>query len=154
MLTLAAVHTAKFNSDFYVVVATVIPIYFIALMVAPGMLRWHIRGAHAERSRMRAAKTREELRSRRKRTLAAGVLNVVAIYLVQFACVIGELSALGALDSRQSGGFVHTVVWASIILVVLGSGLSATSQLYSSLLEDSPIRSDNPESRDPGSPGE
>ncbi|MGH2902052.1 MAG: hypothetical protein ACRDK7_00435 [Solirubrobacteraceae bacterium] len=66
MLALAA-HTAPFNANLYVVAATVIPVYFVALMLPGGILPRYLNWAKDERAKtIRAMLARGEHKTARK----------------------------------------------------------------------------------------
>ena len=114
---------AQFNADLYVVAATVIPVYFVALMFPGGILAQYTLWARTERSRHIA-----DLRRWRVGRLV--YLLMVPVWLVLALGAYGEIQAVLALDHGRASTTEHDwVIAASIALPIIAavSAVVATS---------------------------
>jgi hypothetical protein len=138
----ASARTDTFNADFYFMAATIIPIFFLALMLPGGVLfrysiwvrRWHTR-------HLSDALNNKDRRY--WRTLLANRghdLFSLPIQLMLLAASIGEVSAVIALDQRHATPREHWWVLVSVIglpVVTVMSALFAASYAWAADVPDS-----------------
>lgn len=148
--------TAAFNSDLYVVGATVIPVLFIALLVPEGLLAryavWvkHLRSLQLARIQLRLA--RKALREADQAELTEAVvpgpsafavwgvfrlydLLVFPVTAALILFVMGEISAAHALNHRRASGTEHWWVETALVglpLLAVASVIASNSFRWAS----------------------
>ena len=115
----------KFNSDLYVVSATVIPVFFVALMMPGGTVRQSV-----VRIRNRHREARNDAWVRFKAGLGYLVFVVGSIFLY-LLFVVGEVEALTALDNERATDLQHLVVLVAVELMTLVTAVSAVLHVLS-----------------------
>lgn len=92
VLAVAAVHAQPFDSDFYLAIATVAPIFLLALVV-----------------QLRVIDSKRIARMLRAAPKPLGIWFIaVSLYFVA-TVILAEGCALSALDYQSADGFVHYV---------------------------------------------
>jgi hypothetical protein len=119
--------TIGFNSNLYVVCATVLPVLFIALTLESGALAraaiWAARREAREFRRLKALAMRAEdeaaERGERRTVVVTGVDSSWLLALPVVACLVlfglGEVSAVLALNAQHATGFEHFCTVAALV---------------------------------------
>jgi hypothetical protein len=130
-----------FNSDLYMVAATVIPVLFVALVLPNGVLARYAVWAKKQRSnQLRRVTQGGALPARR----LWGVYRIydfltLPVTLFRLFFVMGEISAVLALDHRHATRTEHRLVMASLIvmpIIAVLSAIAATSFAWAKDLSD------------------
>jgi hypothetical protein len=97
-----------YDSDFYVVCATVIPVLYLAFVVQGGtydaMLKTALQAARKPR--------------KRQRDHAAANLLPAAAYITLVAAAVGEIASLGALFSESAPKSTRVLVFVAMLIVI------------------------------------
>lgn len=139
---------AAFNSDLYVVGATVIPVLFIALLIPEGVLARYAVWVKSLRSRqLGAIRTRHTRQASADPTFAAdtetaqipvptlwGVLRLHDLLLFPVTAALllfvgGEISAVHALDHRHASGSEHWWVEATLVALPVLACISVIASI-------------------------
>lgn len=107
---------APFNSEFYTVAATMIPLFFIALLLPNGFLfeYWRrVESRHSNRSNSRGGR---ELWNRVRRQFLY-VVTVLPAMIVVVAGSVAEICAILALNGRHADPFEHAVMLVYFFLL-------------------------------------
>jgi lysylphosphatidylglycerol synthetase-like protein (DUF2156 family) len=114
--------SATFNTSFYVVGATVIPVLFIALLIPDGALaRYSLRAKQLRSTQLR--RIRGGSASRHWGVLRIHDLLVLPVTITFLVFVTGEIDAVHALSHQHAFSTEHTwvetaLVWLTIMAVV------------------------------------
>jgi hypothetical protein len=101
--------STPFNSEFYAVAATVIPLFFIALLLPDGFLfeYWRqVESRHNNRGNLRGGRKWWS----RLRRHSLYLVTVLPPMIVVVAGSVAEICAILALNGRQANPFEHAVV--------------------------------------------
>jgi hypothetical protein len=127
-----------FNANFYLVSATVIPVFFLAVTLqgrifssAENLMRRLLRSAQERLERFEqtvGAPDRQPLNVRREivaqswRLLLFQLIWMISIVVLAVS-VIGETLAVLALDQGRASALVHTLVLAAVFGLTIGTGI-------------------------------
>jgi hypothetical protein len=131
-----------FNSNLYVVAATVIPVFFIAFMLPGGILARY--GSWAKKLR-----SSQLAQARKDRDGSPTATRTTAIYsfhwfvsippmLFMVFTLLGEISAVRALDHRRASGGEHTWVIDALVglpIIAVVSTTAATSFAWAASIQ-------------------
>jgi hypothetical protein len=141
------VAAAQFNVNFYVVGATVLPIYLVALMLPGGVIFKYITLGHAlnDRRKARRPEVIEKLAAgglSKEDTelfasdLSIGVFRILFGVQIAFGLLVpaafgfGEICSVVALDTQSASGFEHTTVLITLIaLPILACSIACAISL-------------------------
>jgi hypothetical protein len=130
-----------FNSDFYVTVATVIPVLFVTLAVERGTLETLLHGADSVlRYEQKAEKgTYREQYVGALAGMAGAVAQLIVYAILVFGCG-GEITAINALSSSGVGSNAHAFVYLAVVILTIAAaiipGLALLKSFASSERED------------------
>jgi hypothetical protein len=148
MYTIDAFHHVTFNSDLYLVAATVLPVLFIALMLeSSGLARAAIWAARREareyrRLRARISEVVEEAEvGGRRHVIVGGGLELGGLLaLPAVACLLlfgaGEVCAVLALNAQHASDVEHDLVMAALVALPVALVAVAASAIVASAVRD------------------
>jgi hypothetical protein len=140
--------SVAFNSELYVVAATVLPVLFIALMLeSSGLARAAIWAARREareyrRLRERVAEAVEQAEhGERRHVVGVGSFELGGLLaLPALLCLLlfgaGEVSSVLALDARHASSFEHVVVLAALVALPVALVAVAAGSLLAAAVRD------------------
>ncbi len=105
----SATISAPFNSEFYAVAATVIPLFFIALLLPDAFLFEYWRQVESHHNNLGNTRGRRKWRSHLKRH-SLYLVSVLPPMIVVVAGSVAEICAILALNGRNASPFEHAVV--------------------------------------------
>ena len=121
---MATSFTPPFNSEFYSVAATVIPIFFIALLMPNGFLFDYWRRVES-RHRLRVDIGGGLVRWGRLRRHFVYLVTVIPPMIVVVAGSVAEICSILALNGRNASSFEHAtvLVYFSLLPAVTAGGV-------------------------------
>lgn len=120
--------SSTFNTNFYVVGATVIPVLFIALLIPDGALAryslWAKRLRSTQLRRIRGGSV-----SRHWGVLRIHDLLVLPVTITFLVFITGEIDAVHALSHQHASGTEHTWVETALVWLTIMAVVSTTASI-------------------------
>jgi hypothetical protein len=140
LVAIGSHHVEPFNADFYLAAATLIPVFFIALMFPGGVLARYSVWTKKWRSKhgVKALQAESYSGSRLWLVLRGHQLLSIPVDLTLVLGSVGEVCAVIALDHRYATGAQHGWVFASAVILPFIAAASAMMSVSRAWAADLP----------------